>query len=104
MCLIPCPFHGIADSLFGEIEFREFCTDGVGALDANRRQYDLAASNLDLEILHLAEFIGNALRQGELILGSKLGEHCVSLKQGFLTLPAGLGIAAFVISGDLLPR
>ena len=86
--VIPCPFDGIADGFFGEIKFRKLCTHGVGALYANWREYDLAVSSLNLEVLHLAKLIGNALWQGELILGGQFRKHRDSLKQGILTLLA----------------
>ena len=68
-CVMPCPFDGIADGFFGQIQFRKLRTHGVGALYANGTQYDLAVSSFNLEVLHLANLVGNALWQGELILG-----------------------------------
>ena len=47
----------------------------VTALDAHRGQDDLAGPRLHLEVLHRPQRLGDALGQGELVLGGDLGEH-----------------------------
>ena len=72
---LACPGEGIADIPVGKTELGELRAHGVGTLDADRRQDDLAVANLDLEILHRPELARNTLRKRQLVLRGELCEH-----------------------------
>jgi len=56
-----------------QVEFSELRAHGVGPLNANRCENDLATFDLHVEILGRAEGLHDCLGQGELILGGYLG-------------------------------
>jgi len=59
----------------GQFELRQLGPHGVGALDAHRREHDLAFAHFYIEVLGRTDGIHRALWQRELVLGRQLGKH-----------------------------
>ena len=73
------PCHRCSDIGFAQIEFRQLGANRIAALDADRRQDDLAIARNHIEIFGRSDGCRNALRKGELILGNRsLSVRCPS--------------------------
>ena len=73
---LPRPRYRVVDVLLVQVQLGQLGAHGVAALDAYRRQHDLATARLHIEVLRGPNRGGDAFGQRELVFRGHFGKHC----------------------------